>query len=370
MADRDQRDRAIERLLRSGAGAGAGAGAACVDGETLAAWSSGALAQTDAARVEEHLADCARCQAMLAAFARTEPVAPAPWLARLRFSEGAWRGYRVRWLVPLATAAVVAAIWVAGPRPNAPAPSIADSGQIAQLESPSALPESVPAPPVPPPAASRAPAQLRDQVAANPTTQSAPPQREADVAQERQEKKEVQRDTAPSADASARDSFARRDRAAEGALSARAAPSAPTAPPPPPAAAPLAEAVTIAPETRQLLAKAPAEFESPGGATRWRVVNGQVQRSTTEGKSWELVALPSAATLTAGHSPAPSVVWVVGRGGAVFVTTDGNRFARVPFPHAVDLASILAVDDRQATVVTVDGRVFGTSDRGTNWFQP
>ena len=130
MANESQRYHAVERLLRRGVGApGVPAAAdACVHGETLAAWSSGALAPAAAARVETHLADCDRCQSMLAAFARTEPVIAA----RAPF----WQRAQVRWLVPLATAATVAAIWVATPQRDEPSPS------VAQLREPAALPSS------------------------------------------------------------------------------------------------------------------------------------------------------------------------------------------------------------------------------------
>ena len=43
----------------------------CIDAETLAAWSDGALSVGEAAEVELHLSNCARCQAVLAAFVRT-----------------------------------------------------------------------------------------------------------------------------------------------------------------------------------------------------------------------------------------------------------------------------------------------------------
>jgi photosystem II stability/assembly factor-like uncharacterized protein len=120
-----------------------------------------------------------------------------------------------------------------------------------------------------------------------------------------------------------------------------------------------------------LFAKAAAgEFTSPDGTTRWRIVNGQVQRSTTAGQSWDAVTLPSPATITAGHSPSPSIVWLVGRGGVIFVTTDGTTFLRVPFVSSADLSSVMAVDGRQATVATVEGRIYGTSDRGITWIQP
>jgi photosystem II stability/assembly factor-like uncharacterized protein len=57
----------------------------------------------------------------------------------------------------------------------------------------------------------------------------------------------------------------------------------------------------------------------------------------------------------------------VGRAGAIFVTTDGTRFESVPFPEPVDLVTVAAIDDRQASVTTADGRRFATSDRGASW---
>jgi anti-sigma factor RsiW len=54
---------------------------ACIDAETLAAWADGGLSKDEAALVEVHLADCERCTAMLATFARSrvavDPVASA-----------------------------------------------------------------------------------------------------------------------------------------------------------------------------------------------------------------------------------------------------------------------------------------------------
>ena len=91
--------------------------AACVDAETLAAWVDEGLPKAEAAAVEMHLAECERCTAMVATFARTIPDAPV--------AESLWTRWHLRWLVPLATAATVAAVWVLVPRP--------DSAQITTL---------------------------------------------------------------------------------------------------------------------------------------------------------------------------------------------------------------------------------------------
>src|SRR5262249_58698991 len=78
------RDAMIDRLLAGRATRSSGNSTdACLDADTLAAWADGALDAGALAAAEAHAADCARCQAMLAAMARTAPLAPtqvvAPW---------------------------------------------------------------------------------------------------------------------------------------------------------------------------------------------------------------------------------------------------------------------------------------------------
>jgi hypothetical protein len=87
------RDRQIEQLLRQPPAERPAAVSACIEAEQLAAWSSGSLRSDESATVERHLADCANCQAMLAAFVESEPV-PARAVAPF------WRRWSVRWLVP------------------------------------------------------------------------------------------------------------------------------------------------------------------------------------------------------------------------------------------------------------------------------
>jgi hypothetical protein len=331
-------------MLRRGVGASRPSAVpnGCVDGETLAAWSSGALAPDASARVEEHLADCARCQSMLAAYARSEPLAAAaaPW----------WKRGHAPWLIPLATAATVAAIWIAIPqRAETPQPNKAE-GTASELrfQNEPRVTLNQPAPSV---SAQSAPS----------TAQTAIPRREARAAPE--QKQEATGRRADAADA--------RTKASGQPANERVAAAPPATAPPvaPPAAATLSESIAQDAVTRQAARGTGGEIISPGGATRWRIIGGLVQRSTTPGASWETVTLPPA-TITAGHSPADSVVWLVGRAGVIFVTTDGTRFEQVPFVSSADLASVVAVDAQQATVTTVDGRRFRTADRGVTWVQP
>jgi hypothetical protein len=281
---------------------------------------------------------------MLAAFVRTAPTtaAPAPW----------WQRVQMRWLVPLATAATVAAIWVAIPDRDRSVMQPVEMRDRADADR-----YFVPATPEPPsgPSAGAKPS-TSDQAApgaaqrAGPTRESAVDNRALADSMERREKLD---------DAATR----QRGRVAADEHAAAAPPAAPSPPPP------VAESLTVTAESPQLMARVMGvEIVSPDGTTRWRIVGGsQVQRSTTQGTSWEAVTLASERTLTAGHSPAASVAWLVGKAGAIFVTADGAQFEVVPFLSSADLATVVAVDDQQATVTTVDGRVFRTTDRGRTW---
>src|SRR4030095_13059838 len=106
------RDATIDRLLAGGAGRSPGdppdRADACLDADTLAAWADDALDAGALAAAEAHAADCARCQALLAAMARAallDPARPgAPW----------WRP-AFRWLVPLTAAAAAVLVWTIVP---------------------------------------------------------------------------------------------------------------------------------------------------------------------------------------------------------------------------------------------------------------
>src|SRR5207249_2920506 len=101
----DPRDRAIERLLRERPGSGSSSvRGVCLDVDTLAAWVDDALGQEERAAAESHAADCVRCQALLAAMAKTTPAAPG--------SHAWWRRPAFAWAVPLTAAATALVIWI------------------------------------------------------------------------------------------------------------------------------------------------------------------------------------------------------------------------------------------------------------------
>ncbi|HET9362514.1 MAG TPA: hypothetical protein VFO58_22345 [Vicinamibacterales bacterium] len=328
----DDRDRAVDRLLRDSLKAQAltPAPKACVDGETLSAWTSGSLRAERARDVERHLSDCTRCQALLAMFLRSMPeepdVHPFWWRARLR------------WFVPLATAATAAAIWLAIPvasptrpardqaqqleRPEAAATAALD--QAADQEPPARLAkQEPPARPPEAPSGTVAPADVGNR-----------------VAEERQE------------------TFSRESRleSSTRALGRQARADAGK------------EAAAVA-QPRSVTGLEATEIEIPGPGVRWRIRAGRVvERSTSGGAAWDGVVIPVGPdALTAGSAVSSTVCWLVGRGGTVYITADGVQFVRVAFPEAADLVAVRAIDERSATVTAADGRSWRTTDRGQSW---
>jgi hypothetical protein len=419
----DDRDRAIDRLLPQVLGGDPST--PCVDGETLAAWTDGMLRASEAARVEQHVADCGRCQAMLGAFVRVLP-APPP-------QESLWQRSRLGWVLPLATAAAAVALWVVIPGQG---PSGAPESTVtladARRDTSSPAVTAPPAANLPSPAApaETAAAEQSRPAAIGPTSE--PPAVSVDAARQKaaapadrgavadaaapELRRKVEEPSKPLG-ALAKDANRERDLREESArplaetvtLTAQAprvdtanvgptqpAPGAmatypaPVPPSPPAAAAPAAAPAAVAggaparpaaqaferadaadarvAAARKSEVAAVVEISSSVASTRWRIVGGRrLERTTTGGLRWDGVALPDALDLMAGASPSPQVCWVVGRGGRVYLTIDGERFTRVVFPEATDLVGVRAGSARVATVTAADGRTFTTADGGTTW---
>ena len=107
---------------------------------------------------------------------------------------------------------------------------------------------------------------------------------------------------------------------------------------------------------------------SSNPATRFRLMpGGGVQRSADGGATWRTEVTGAMETLTAGASPSPSVCWLIGPSGTVLLSIDGRSWRRLAFPEAVDLRLVTATDSETATVTTVDGRAFVTTDGGQTW---
>jgi photosystem II stability/assembly factor-like uncharacterized protein len=126
--------------------------------------------------------------------------------------------------------------------------------------------------------------------------------------------------------------------------------------------------VTVARDQAVVRSAVPLEIASPDRNVRWRIVAGnRVERSINAGTTWQAQSTGTSARLTAGAAPSPTVCWLVGPGGIVLVSQDGGTWERVAFPEPADLTAIRATDGSSATTTAADGRVFSTTDGGKTW---
>lgn len=98
----------------------------------------------------------------------------------------------------------------------------------------------------------------------------------------------------------------------------------------------------------------------------FRVVNGIIERRLPQGQAWQRTATPRDVRVVAVASPAPNVGWAVGP-NVVLRTTDGDTWTRTAVPTSEALAGVSATSATAATVRTVSGVRFTTSDGGRSW---
>lgn len=331
-----------------------------LDPEIVAAWLDGSLDARSRADAEAHVADCARCQAVLAAMIRTEPPPSAkPWLS----------GSTLRWLVPLTAAASAIAIWVAVTPQKTPEQAIAPPAASVEAAPPIArAEESAQAR-----AQSNEPSKLTaDRGAPAP---AAPADLQAPAKRERAEPKAAVGQLAGGG-AAIPESVTPQAGPPAALAAPPPPPPAPAAPPSPPAAAPL-DTITATPaEARGVVARkiavsafaARREIRTPDRAVQWRIdPPAHLWRSADGGKTWTPQNSGVTTELLAGSAPSANAVWIVGRGGVVLLSTDGESWRRVAFPERVDLTEVTATDARSAVVTTLDGRRYVTTDGGANW---
>jgi hypothetical protein len=338
------KDESLDRLLErtSRARDGTSPLETCLDAETLAAWSDGSLTPAERSTAEAHAADCGRCLAVLAAIAKTSPPPLAP-------AKPSWLS--VRWLVPLATAAVAITAWMLIQQPSAPPASSPDSALSA----------------------------ARKQDERGPAPREAAPQSRTEALEKKMEPPPPAQ--AKERDLSRRNAAAAAKRSAVAAdkvdsLKAAAGARAEARPATPPAAS--AAATSNAParadlkdeRTRQFsdAAAPPVTIGSPDPAVRWRLAGRTVERSADAGTTWSTQATGTSIDLLAGASPSVNVCWIVGRSGLVLLTTDGTTWRRLGFPDtSADLVGVVARDGLDATVTAANGRRYRTTDAGRNW---
>ena len=303
----------------------------CLDAETLAAWVDGGLTAPDLERVQTHVADCVRCQAMVGTLVKITSAAPA---AKSEAAPRRWLG----WLVPLTAAAAAVTIWVAIPG--------------------SKLDTRVPTTQTPPAPAARREAPEAPAGKVQPSLPQPVPAQQA---------------AAAPALIPERAQEARRDEPAPGSALDKlssAAESAPPAAPPvqAPADSATANAVGAArPAVRGALTRSTVDIVSPDPMIRWRLAGNGVERSINGGGAWETTQTGVNTPLTAGAAPSTTAVWVVGDAGVVLLSIDGRTWRRLQFPEMTNLSVVRARDARSAAVTTADGRIFSTTDAGVTW---
>ena len=270
-----------------------------VEAEVLAAWSEGQLPAREANTVEAHLASCEVCQEVLAVFARS---APPPVVSG--FSRTNWH---VRWAIPIAAAATIAAIWVAIPADERRAELQHNDAFSVPASAPAAGQKKSEAP-------VSAPASTDQEKQASPRRDASQSAALADRSeQEKSIDKVEQRPTARALDAKERD----QDLKAEAA--AARAPAAPPAE---------QEQSRLRVEERAAILRqaAPVEVVSPDPLVRWRIEpSGRLERSTNAGKTWDAVTLPQPVTVTAVRAPSAMTAVVTAADGRQFRTDDQGK---------------------------------------------
>jgi hypothetical protein len=328
----------------------------CLDAETIAAWMDGSLPERERAAAEAHAADCDRCLAVLAAVANTTP-------PPLQSARPAWLS--IRWLVPIATVAVVAVAWVV--QDQQPPVRTIDTIAVRQGEpAPTTMPPAEPKREVAPQANAVGGAAAEKSPSPNIVTAKRTPSESA------------RRDE----QARTREEAAKREQleqlARHGLIpqprGAAAPPPPPAEPPAKPTAAPQAAAAATRAADQTITqsqfrsAMAPTIVVSSDPNMRWRISGSVVERSTDSGRTWSVQPTGVQASLSAGASPAPGVCWIVGPGGTVLLTTDGERWRRLEFPDTTaNLVAVAARDALSATVTAADGRTYRTDDGGKTW---
>ncbi len=371
--DSEHTDQAFEAALARGLRRNTGHPEHCPEPELIAAYADGTLPDDEQSSWEDHFAGCARCQAHLAALARTVPVEALP--AGPVVSHLGWL-FDWHWFAAVSTVAIiVVAVWVADPDrlPGADTPTLSDAGAAR-------LAEEAPAER----ALREAPVEREQQdapaavSAAAPITGAQPrPEASGEPARAAQRENAFAAPAEITAEADALSSLdqqrldlaavaAPRDQTAPAAAFERRAVDTPPAPSTP---ALVVRSRAVGAET--LLSSRSAFINSPAGAAVWRVApSGAIEHSRDGGATWIVQLADPGAILTAGSAPSDVVCWLVGRAGAVLRTSDGTTWARLPAPAPDDLVRIEAEDAQTATVTTAGGVSFRTVDGGQTWATP
>ena len=360
-------------------------GQVCPDAEILAAYCERSLPRSETARWEAHFATCGRCQAQLATLVRSYDVTGLERGTLDRAASLAWL-WNWRWVAPAATAAVVVlALWVVDPaslvnRSPSLETDLLKKDQATPAASASAVEEqkqNAAAAPAEPELAT--PRQALDQAERDALEPEAPGRR-AQLANEPAGAAEIGRGAdEQEAQAKLASKAAVRALTEETAgATERTAERADDQLPDSPVlvdsfranrAREVSEdrAETAVVSGVLVERTAGTRIASPSPSILWRfAASGRIDHSSDKGTTWSAQA-DFGVELLAGSAPSELVCWVVGRAGFVARTTDGERWETATTPTADDLVGVEAQDAMNATVITVGGSRYVTTDGGRTW---
>jgi hypothetical protein len=380
----------FERAVRGAARRGRFAGEH-PDATLLASYVDRSLSADERTQVEAHLADCVECLEHLALLGHVNVPEDVP---------DPLEGFSIRrlfsgwgWLVPLATAVLVIAIWERHPADN-PQP-VRTAQTDAASSPPPAQPSAAPVPPAAKEEAGRpAPQSPQGSLAARPTAHPVEAKSKAaevhlqfqDTRNEAAQKQLAERppagdsvDALRERDKKTLDAKDQRTPAAM-AESVRQVAGAPAAPNPPGARADDAraqggaQALNMARPNEQAAGAflksavtTPVVLASgPGLAVRR--VGDRLERSVDGGTTWAVDLERAPESLSVGMCPNSVACWIGGTSGIVLVRSASGAWSRRDLgdPSAV-IRKIDAADATNAVVTLADGRQFRTTDAGVTW---
>jgi Photosynthesis system II assembly factor YCF48 len=110
------------------------------------------------------------------------------------------------------------------------------------------------------------------------------------------------------------------------------------------------------------------QIHTPDPKIFWMVASpGLIEKSEDGGATWKPEYVETRALILAGAAPTAKICWVVGVSGTILRTTNGAHWKTIHPPLEADFVRVEAADALAATVTTLDGRKFATSDGGKSW---
>jgi hypothetical protein len=430
----DDRERSFENALARHLHADTSAGdprSTCCDAETLAAYHEHSLGPEQMASLKTHVADCERCQQILAHLEDTHEITAVAASTTQQATADAKSGVRVlhprrptlwRWVAPAGALAAALLVWVAVHENNSVrVPPQGPRVDLKEAETAKNLPASAPPLTLPPSldATPKDEATSSDTLAelyAAPQSRSAvaPKQRyesllkqkgsgsagkKSSVAVDELADNSRNRNALPAlqpkarSDANGKATNDNRDAlftdapqvAGETSSAAGAAAAAPPAPDTARAELHSESAAVSGRATQQQeiggmspfkrkalmrLANSIGEvtISAPGGRVSWRVGEaGIIEFSSDARKTWTLQPSGVITDLLAGSAPSDKVCWIVGRSGTILRTTDGGGHWQKVRPPTPDDLRSVFAVDARQATVSPANGTYQTTDGGVTW---